>query len=136
MEFKLIVEDWENTNEVSLEEVERRFVRNFPSAIIDRQRGDADVQECLDRLIATRTPKVILESHRSQFGDTAFVTVGESRWAGATATSYLSTIRPPLGDRIEFDVQGAEDGLASTIARELAAALEMFVLPENPEDEE
>ena len=135
MKVTLGVYDWEHTLEVSVEELVRRFARSFPSAVIDRERGDAHIQEGLDRLIAMGAPDIILKSHRSYFGNTVFVSVSEGRWAGATATSYLQRIWPPLGDAVFFEVQGAEDVLASAIARELGAALDMIVCPENPRRE-
>jgi hypothetical protein len=126
------VKDWERTPEVSVEELMQRFARCFSSGVVDKARGDAHIKEGLDRLIAMGAPDVILKSHRSYFGNTVFVSVSEPRWRGATATSYLQKIWPPLGDSVLFDIQGADDELANSIARELAAALDMVVCSETP----
>jgi hypothetical protein len=126
LEVKLFVEAWEPTHEVSAEELARRLLRHFPSTVIDWDWGDAHVQDGLDRLIGLGAPDVILESHRTYFGNVAFASVSEDRWEGATATSYLHRMWPPLGDAVVFEVQGVEtDAMAASIASELAAALDM-----------
>ena len=130
MKITLGVEAWEHTPELSVEELVQRLTRNFPSAVIDRERGNSHVQEGLNRLVAMGAPNIIIESHRSYFGNTVFVSVSESRWAGATANSYLQRMWPQLGDAVFFDVQGANDALLPSIARELAAALGMVVSSE------
>lgn len=137
MEIKLCVKAWEQTSYIPVEELVQRLLRHFPSAVIDRERGDAHVQAGLDRLIGLGAPDVILESHRSKFGNVVFVSVGGSRWAGATATSYLHRMWPPLGDTVFFDVQGADDALTvDLIARELGTALGMVFCSEVSEDEQ
>ena len=126
MKVKLCVEAWEQTPELSTDELARRLLREFPSAVIDRERGNAHVQECLDRLISLGAPEVVLESHRSYFGNVVFAAVSEARWDGATATSYLHRMWPPLGDAVFFDVQrAATEAVVGLIAGELGAALGM-----------
>lgn len=136
MKVTLGVEAWEHTPELVVDELVKRLIRSFLTAVIDRERGDAHVQEGLDRLIAMGAPNVILESHRSYFGNTVFVSLSESHWAGATATSFLQRMWPPLGDAVFFDVQGADEALMSTIASELASALEMIVCSEPAKSEQ
>jgi hypothetical protein len=136
LQVKLCVEAWEETSEVSAEELAQRLLRHFPSAMIDRERGDGHVQEGLDRLISQGAPDVILESHRSYFGNVVFASVSEARWEGATATSYLHRMWPPLGDAMFFDVEGAADErIVAFIAGELAAALGMVPCSEARADE-
>ena len=50
MKVTLGVQAWEQTPELSLEELMGRLARSFPSAVIDQERGDARVQEKLDQL--------------------------------------------------------------------------------------
>jgi hypothetical protein len=131
MQVKLCVEAWEETPELSADELARRLLRHFPSAVIDRERGNAHVQAGLDRLIGLGAPEMILESHRSYFGNVVFASVSEARWEGAVATSYLHRMWPPLGDAVFFDVQRAADEAAvNVIASELGAALGMVPRPE------
>jgi hypothetical protein len=126
LQVKLCVEAWEKTPEVSAEELARRLLCHFPSAVLNRERGNAHVQEGLDRLIGMGAPDVILESHRSYFGNVVFATVSEARWQGAAATSYLHRMWPPLGDVVFFDLQGvADEAAVESIARELGTALGM-----------
>jgi len=137
MEVELCVEAWEEAPEIAVEELAQRLLRHFPSAVIDRERGDAHVQEGLGRLIGLGAPSVILESHQSYFGNVVFVSLSERHWAGATATSYLQRMDPPLGDRVSFDVQGSNDGpTVASIARELGAALGMVPCSQIAEDEQ
>jgi hypothetical protein len=131
LEIKLCVEAWEQTLELPVDELAQRLLRHFPSAVIDRERGDAHVQQGLERLIGLGAPEVILESHRLYFGNVVFVSVSEGHWTGATATSYLHKMWPPLGDTVSFDIQGAGDESAvDSIARELGAALGMVLCSE------
>lgn len=126
MELKLCVEAWEETPEISAQELAQRLLRRFPSTVIDWGRGNAHVQEGLERLIALGAADVLLESHRAYFGNVVFTSVSEGRWEGATATSYLRRMWPPLGDAVYFDVQGAtSDAIIGVIASELGAALGM-----------
>jgi hypothetical protein len=126
LQVKLRVEVPDDTPELSAEELATRLLRHFPSAVIDRDRGNAHVQAGLDRLIDDGAPAVILESHRAYFGNVIYASVGESHWKGVTATSYLQRIWPPLGDTVTFDVQGsAEHATVDSIARELGVALGM-----------
>jgi hypothetical protein len=130
LQVKLCVEAWEETPELSAEELAQRLIRHFPSAVIDWERGNAHVQEGLDRLIGLEAPDVILESHRSYFGNVVFASVSEARWAGAVATSYLYQMWPPLGDVVFFDIHGAADEVAAdAIASELGEALGMVPCP-------
>lgn len=131
MQVRLCVEGWEVTPELSADELSQRLLRHFPSAVVDRERGNKHVQEGLDRLIGLGAPDVILESHRSYFGNVVFASVSEARWAGAVAISYLHRMWPPLGDAVLFDVQGAADDAAvGKIAGELGQALGMVPCPE------
>jgi hypothetical protein len=130
MELILIVKDWEHTPQVSLEELVRRLASHFPRTIVDREKGDANVQERLEKLIEMEAPRVILDSHRSYFGNTIFVSIAESAWNGAAATSYLTLIRPPLGDAVYFDVVGADSTSLALIKRELEVALDMVHRPD------
>lgn len=126
LQVKLRVEAADDTPELSVEELATRILRHFPSAIIDRDRGNAHVQAGLDRLIDDGAPAVILESHRAYFGNVIYASVGESHWKGVTATSYLHRIWPPLGDAVTFDVQGnAGDATVGSLVRELGTALGM-----------
>jgi hypothetical protein len=126
--IKLCVEG-EQTSEIHAEELVRRLLRHFPATVIDWERGDAHVQAGLDHLIRLGAPDVILESHKSYFGNVVFVSVSESRWGSAIATSFVHTIWPPLGDAVVFDVHGATDeGTVGLIARELRAALGMLIV--------
>jgi hypothetical protein len=131
LQVKLCVEAWQETPELSADELAQRLLRHFPSAVIDRERGNAHVQHGLDRLIGLGAPDVILESHRSYFGNVVFASVSEARWEGAVAISYLHRMWPPLGDAVFFDVQGAADeAAAGAIASELGEALGMVPCPE------
>jgi hypothetical protein len=130
LQVKLCVEAWDETPELSADELAQRLLRHFSSAVIDKERGNTHVQEGLDRLISLGVPEVILESHRS-FGNVVFASVGEARSAGAVAASYLYRMWPPLGDAVFFDVQGgADEAAASAIAGELGEALGMVPCPE------
>lgn len=133
VEVKLCVEAWEQTPHIHAEELARRLVRRFPAAVVDWERGDAHIQAGLERLVGLGAPGVILESHRSYFGNVVFVSVSEPGWSGATATSHLHTIMPPLGDAVFFDVEGAADETAAaSIGRQLGEALGMVLCSELP----
>ena len=126
MQVKLCVKAWEETPELSSDELAQRLLRHFPSTVIDRKRGNAHVQERLDSLVSLGAPDVILESHRSYFGNVVFASVSETRWEGAVAISYLQRMWPPLGDAVFFDIEGAVDEAAEcAIAGELGEALGM-----------
>jgi hypothetical protein len=131
LQVKLCVKAWEESPELSADELGQRLLRHFPSTVIDRGRGNEYVQEGLNLLIGLGAPDVILESHRSYFDNVVFASVSEVRWEGAVATSYLHRIWPPLGDAVFFDVQGAADDSAEgAIVRELGEALGMVPCPE------
>lgn len=130
MQLILGVEDWETTRYLTSDDLLRRLLRNFPSMVIDGPKGDAQVQEGLDRLIQVGAPEIILESHKWYFGKTIFVSIAEKHWRGAVASSYLTPIRPPLGDTVYFDVTGADSVTLESIARELEIALGMVVCPQ------
>ncbi len=126
MEITLRVEDCDQTPHISVEELVERLLRQFPAAVVNRERGDVHVQEGLNRLIRLEAPDVILDAHRSYFGNVVFVSISDSQWAGASATSYLHTMWPPLGDAVLFEVEGANDEMTvDLIARELAGTLGM-----------
>jgi hypothetical protein len=125
------VEDWEHTLHISVGELVRRLTRRFPNMIVDQEKGDARVQERLQHLIDLDAPSVILESHRSYFGDTIFVSISEVHWKGATATCYLTSINPPLGDTFSFEVTGADPTSINLMKRDLAMALDMVCYDED-----
>ncbi len=98
---------------------------------VDRQQGDAWVQQRLDELIEMGTPDVILQGHRSYFGNTIFVSINEPEWHGAIVTAYLQTFSPPLGDYVTFEVCGVPDEpTLDRIERALKAALKMVLITE------
>lgn len=122
----LCVEAWEQTPHIHAEELVRRLRLRFPEAVVDWERGNAHVQAKFDQLVTLGAPAVILESHRSYFGNVVFVSVSEPGWSGATAASYLHSISPPLGDAVMFEVEGTDDETtAKAIVRALGAALDM-----------
>jgi hypothetical protein len=126
VELRFYVEDWEHTVHIPAEELVRRLLRHFPSMMADPRKGDAHVQHGLDELIKLGAPDVILESHKALFGNVIFTSISEPRWNNATATSYLQSMRPGLGDRVSFDVTGTFDESTLRVVREdLARALEM-----------
>lgn len=127
MQLTFGVKDWENTPLITVEEILRRLLRRFPTMVVDRPKGDAHVQEGLNRLIEVGAPDIILESHKACFGDTIFVSLSDDDWKGAVASSYLTSIRPPLGDAVFFEVNGADSLTLESIARELETALGMVV---------
>lgn len=125
---ELRVRDPDNNSEVHAEELARRLLGHFPQAVIDRPRADAYVQSGLERLIDQEAPDVILEAHRRYFGNVIFASVSDEHWEGVTATSYLHTMWPDLGDTVSFEMNpdpGSETG--RVIANELAVALDMVV---------
>jgi len=120
------VEACDETPEISADELAQRLLRHFPSAMIDRERGNTHVRQGLDQLIGLGAPDVILKSHQSYFGNVVFASVSETHWNGATATSYLHRMWPPLGCRVLFNVEGADDTVAGAIVNELAVAMGMI----------
>jgi hypothetical protein len=135
-ELSFCVEDWEHTPHIHAEELVRRLRCHFPEMIVDREKGNDHVQEGLERLKARQAPNVILESHRSYFGNVIYVSISEGRWNGATANSHLYSIWPPLGDWVHFDVIGAPDAATiEMITQELASAMGLILCSEIPESE-
>jgi len=126
MKLQYAVEDWEETLHIPVEELVRRLASRFPKLHVDREKGNALVQERLDGLIAIGAPSVILESHRSQFGDTILATIADESWGSATATAILSSIRPPLGDGVAFETRDEDATTVERMSRDLANALGMI----------
>jgi len=127
LQIKFVVEAWEQTPHLPVEELLKRLKRQFKSLVVDRERGDAHVQAELDQLVRLGATEVILESHKSYFGNVVFVLIDEISSTGATATSYLQSIWPPLGDAVWFDVKASDKTTVEKTARELAASLGMVI---------
>jgi hypothetical protein len=103
---------------------------------VDRRKGNEHVQERLEHLTNIGAPNVILESHRSYFGNVIFVSISEPHWNGATAVSYLHSIWPPLGDRVLFNVTGAPDkATIDLIIKELKNAMSLVLCSEISESQ-
>lgn len=128
MEILFCVKEWETTAHIDVDALVARLQRHFPTAKVDRERGDAHVQKRLEDLIAMGAPEVVLDSQRSLFGHVVFIEISARHWSSATATSYLQTLEPPLGDRTCFEIDGAADQAAlDAIAAELGVGLGMEV---------
>jgi hypothetical protein len=119
------VKDWKRTLQIPLDELVHRLKRSFPSLIVDREKGEAHVQEQFDKLVAIDAPPILLNDHQRYFGSTVFVSISEPEWHGVTATAYLQFIRPPLGDAVYFDVSDTNSSLRDAIKRSIAFALDM-----------
>jgi hypothetical protein len=131
VELRFCLKDAEQTPHMHAEELVRRLQRRFPAMIVDREKGNAYVQEGLEKLITLQAPDVILQSHRSYFENTIYVSISEERWNGARAIAYLQSIYPPLGDRVHFDVIDATGvTIIDTIAQEIKGAMEMVLCSE------
>jgi hypothetical protein len=81
------------------DEVLRRIAPAFPYIIIDKASGDRLVQEEYERLVDLATPDVILQSHKSLFGRTVFVTLAEDE-TGECRMKFL--LQPCCAIRIEY----------------------------------
>ena len=126
MEIRLCVIAWEETPLIPVQELVRRLRSRYPTMLVDWKRGDAFVQTRLEQFVAIGAAEVILKSHRTYFGNTAYVSIREEHWSGATVTAWLQTMRPPLGDAVCFDVMGTDaEAVGELIAGELGAVLGM-----------
>lgn len=126
MQIKFCFEATDQKHEIHAEELVQRLHHHFPMLNLDWERGDVYVQSQLDRLIALEAPDVILESHRSYFGNVVYTSIRDKSWSGAIATSYLCRMCLPLGDAVFFDVQKADEATLNLVASEIAAALGMI----------
>jgi hypothetical protein len=131
LEIRLCVPDSEVETRVEVEELVRRLEERFPGMSIDRKRGDALIQQGLDELISRHAPEPILESHRSYFGRTIYVSICEERWNGACASSYLTPMYAALGDCLHFEITDTADPVVSKlITDELKSTLRMVLCSE------
>jgi hypothetical protein len=129
MEIEFCGADSEDAEIIHVDEIERRLRSRFPDATFDKAKGDEHIEAQLQELIQQRAPEVILASHRNYFGGVAFVSVASKDWGGASASGYVFSISPPLGDHLVLQLKGVADRLiGDRIAHELGAVfgLEVF----------
>ena len=81
------------------DQVLRRIAPAFRYVVVDKVRGDSLVQEKYAELLALPAPEVILLSHRSFFGRTAFVTLADDE-AGEWRIRFL--LQPCCEIRVEY----------------------------------
>ena len=125
------IPDWPHSGGISAEELVKRLQCRFPTMLVDREKGNAFVQQRLDQLIALGAPEVILNSHRRYFDNTIYASISPPDWQGVSATSYVHSIRMPALEGVDFDVTDATDETTrDNIARELAGALGMALCSE------
>lgn len=122
-----------NVPRIHVQELLDQLHSRFPEMIVDWEQGKSYVQERLNLLMSMNAPEVVVEAERACLGKVVFVSIREVRWSGATVTSYLSSISPPLGDGVRIEVAGADGTVAVAIAREVTSALGMSLYPPEPE---
>jgi len=109
-------------------EIAHRIAQSFPHAVIDWPRGDAMVQEGLDRLIRARAPDVITQSHRWMLGNVVYIRWSFPEWPELAALAYVLDKRFETAFQVEisgpFDIR-----FLIHAAREIASPLDYeFVL--------
>ena len=89
------------------DEVLRRIAPAFGYVVIDKASGERFVQEKYKQLMAISAPPVILESHRSLFGQVAIVTLADD---DATDERIRFILEPHSAIAIEYGSDSHRDG--------------------------
>ena len=71
MQLDLYVPDEQNEGFLHAQTIADRLRKQFPSTLVDWDKGDARVQRQLDDLIANNCPELILQSQQTCFGHMA-----------------------------------------------------------------
>jgi hypothetical protein len=125
MQLELYVLDGQNEGFLHAQTIADRLRKQFPSTLVDWDKGDARVQRRLDDLIANNCPDLILQSQQTCFGHMAYIEICEPHWSGGRASSYVLSMEPLQGDTLAVEIQADCSEKEEEIAMEIMCCLGM-----------
>lgn len=106
-----------------------RVTRHFPRAVIDWERGNAEVLRGVERLQAMQVPDDWVEAKRKSLGTVAYVELCDDRFPGRTGWFYASEIERDLGECFDlYSVPEADIPFLKHLAADVAPKLEFDYL--------